>query len=557
MFKRRYKHIHRLRVIANTLAKHGFGYLLDILGISDVLPPFKRVQWDQTKRLSRGERVRLVFEELGTTFIKLGQVLSTRSDFLPKDIVKELEKLQDWASPVDFSTIEKIIKEELGGEINELFTFFGSEPIASASIAQVHEAELITGEKVVVKVQRPYLKEMVETDLEILFDLARIADRRTTWGEKYHFTELVEEFSRSLGAEMDFRTEGRNADRLRENFKGDARVYIPEVFWDYCTSKVLTLESIHGIKLNQPEQLASAGYDRAELALIFAQTMMKQILLDGFFHGDPHPGNIIVLDRGALGFMDFGIMGSLPPEKKNQLAQIIIALANHNSDLLMHTIFEMGVVPSDVNRKELKAYLDKLRDKYYDKPVEEIKIGDAFNDLLDVSFKYNIRLPSDFVLLAKVVIITEGIVKQLNPKLSLMKVVEPFAKKLILRQLSPAELKKTLGAYMLDYMYLLTEVPKLVRGLREKIDEPEVKGVIRHEGFERLMVKMDQLVNRLSFSIVLLAFSILMSGLVVAYALGTPKKTVFFNFPVFDVGFIVGGILFFWLILSIIRSGRL
>jgi len=557
LFKRRYKHIHRLRVIANTFAKHGFGYLLDILGIRDVLPPFKRFQSDQVSRLSRGERVRLVFEELGTTFIKLGQVLSTRSDFLPKDIVKELEKLQDWASPVDFSSIEKIIKEELGGEINELFSSFECEPFASASIAQVHEAELITGEKVVVKVQRPNLKEVVETDLEILFDLARIAERRTSWGEKYHFTDLVEEFSSSIRAEMDFRIEGRSADRLRENFKGDARVYIPRVFWDYSTSKVLTLERIHGIKLNQLEQLTAAGYDRAELAENFAQTMMKQILLDGFFHGDPHPGNIVVLERGALGFMDFGIMGSLPPEKKNQLAQIIIALANQNSDLLMHTIFEMGIVPSEVNRRELKADLDKLRDKYYEKPVEEIKIGDAFNDLLDISFKYSIRLPSDFVLLAKVVIITEGIVKQLDPELSIMKVVEPFAKKLIRRQLSPAVLKKTLRGYMLDYIYLLTEVPKLVRGLKERIDEPEVKGVIRHEGFERLLIKMDQIVNRLSFSIVLLAFSILMSGLVVAYALSTPKKTVFFNFPVFEVGFIAGGVLFFWLIFSIIRSGRL
>ncbi|HBT20872.1 MAG TPA: ABC transporter [Peptococcaceae bacterium] len=557
MIKRRYKHIHRLRVIANTFAKHGFGYLLDVLGIRDVLPPFKRFQSDKSHRLSRGERVRLVFEELGTTFIKLGQVLSTRSDFLPRDIVKELEKLQDWASPVDFSFVEQIIKEELGGEISEIFSYFDTKPFASASIAQVHEAELLTGEKVVVKVQRPNLKEVVETDLEILFDLARIADRRTSWGEKYRFTDLVEEFSRSILAEMDFRIEGRNGERLKENFMGDARVYIPEVFWDYSTSKVLTLERISGIKLSHVDKLAAVGFDKAELAESFAQVMMKQILMDGFFHGDPHPGNVVVLENGALGFMDFGIVGCLSPDKKNQLAQIIIALASQNTDLLMHTIFEMGVIPSGVSRRELKADLDKLRDKYYDKPVEDIKIGDVFNDLFDISFKYDIRMPSDFAPLAKVVIITEGVVKQLAPELSIMKIVEPFARKLIKKQLSPFVLKKNLWGYMLNYIYLLPEIPKLLRGLKERLDEPEVRGVIRHEGFERLLMKMDQIVNRLSFSIVLLAFSIIMSGLVVAYALSTPKRTVFFDFPIFEVGFIAGGVLFFWLIISIIRSGRM
>jgi len=557
LLRRRYKHFNRLRVIANTFAKHGFGYLFDSLGIKDVLPLSKRFESKESAhRLSRGERVRLVFEELGTTFIKLGQVLSTRSDFLPKDIVKELEKLQDHAPPVSFSDVKRVISEELGANIDELFISFEKEPFASASIGQVHSAELATGERVVVKVQRPNLRQVVETDLEILFDLARIADRRTSWGERYQLTDLVEEFTRTINSEIDFRVEARNADLFRRNFRNDSRVHIPTVYWDYTTSKVLTMERLQGIKLSNLEELMKRGYDRAELAEKFVRVMLKQILLDGFFHADPHPGNLFVLEDGVLGFMDFGIVGSLTQERKNQLARVIVALVYHNSEVLLHTVLEMGITPQDINQKELKADLDKLRDKYYDKPVEEIKIGDAFNDLLDLSFKYRIRMPADFVLLTKSIIITEGVVRELDPDLSVMEVVEPFTKMLIRRQFSLGALKRLLQGSILEYSSLVSELPKLVRALRERVEEPEVRGVIRHEGFERGLAKLDQIVNRLSFSIVLLSFSILMAGLVVASAVSLPKETLFLKFPVFEVGFIVGGIMFFWLILSIIRSGR-
>ena len=557
LLKKRYKHFNRLRFIANTFARHGFGYLIDSLGLKDILSVPRRFDsGESAHRLTRGERVRKVFEELGLTFIKLGQVLSTRSDFLPKDIIVELEKLQDHTPPVEYKQVNGVILEELGADASELFLWLEEEPLASASIGQVHQARLTSGERVVVKVQRPNLKDSVETDLEILFDLARIADRRTAWGERYSLTELVDEFSRTITAEMDFRVEGKNADRFQDNFYRDSRVYIPRVYWDYTTSRVLTMEQISGIKLSCLDELDRKGYDRSKLAGNFSRIMLKQILLDGFFHADPHPGNVFVLEGGVFGFLDFGMVGNLTRQRMAQLAKLLVALAGRNSEALLFGLLDMGIAPQDINRRDLKADIDRMWEKYLDKPVNEIKVGAAFNELLDLTFKYRIKMPPEFIMLSKSLIITEGVVRVLDPDLSVMGVVGPFARTLIRRQFSPGNMRRVMQSTITEYAYIISELPRLVRGLRERVEQHEVRAVLRHEGMERGLSKLDQIANRLSFSIVLLAFSILMAGLVVASAVGSRTNRIILDFPIIEAGFIVGGLLFLWLIFSIIRSGR-
>ena len=557
LLKKRYKHFNRLRFIANTFARHGFGYLIDSLGLKDILSVPRRFDsGESAHRLTRGERVRKVFEELGPTFIKLGQVLSTRSDFLPKDIIVELEKLQDHTPPVEYKQVNGVILEELGADASELFLWLEEEPLASASIGQVHQARLTSGERVVVKVQRPNLKDSVETDLEILFDLARIADRRTAWGERYSLTELVDEFSRTITAEMDFRVEGKNADRFQDNFYRDSRVYIPRVYWDYTTSRVLTMEQISGIKLSCLDELDRKGYDRSKLAGNFSRIMLKQILLDGFFHADPHPGNVFVLEGGVFGFLDFGMVGNLTRQRMAQLAKLLVALAGRNSEALLFGLLDMGIAPQDINRRDLKADIDRMWEKYLDKPVNEIKVGAAFNELLDLTFKYRIKMPPEFIMLSKSLIITEGVVRVLDPDLSVMGVVGPFARTLIRRQFSPGNMRRVMQSTITEYAYIISELPRLLRGLRERVEQHEVRAVLRHEGMERGLSKLDQIANRLSFSIVLLAFSILMAGLVVASAVGSRTNRIILDFPIIEAGFIVGGLLFLWLIFSIIRSGR-
>ncbi|NLK01197.1 MAG: hypothetical protein GX318_08190, partial [Clostridia bacterium] len=436
--KKRYKHFHRLRVIGNTFAKHGLGFLFDYLGLRDALPIIKRFEPNgKSQRLAKGERIRLVFEELGTTFIKLGQVLSTRSDFLPDDIIMELEKLQDGTTTYDFYEIEEVITQELGASIGDLFLNFDPVPIAAASIAQVHKAELGTGQKVVVKVQRPNLLSEVETDLEILFDLARLADRRTAMGERLQFTNMVEEFTRTLNEEMDFRVEGRNAERIKHNFRKDDRIHIPFVHWDYTSARVLTTDMLEGVKLGNIEELSKKGFDKSKLADNLLKIMLEQILLDGFFHGDPHPGNIFALKGGRLGFIDFGVVGRLDEERKNQLTGIIISLVNKDSDALVHHILEMGITPPDMRKNLLKKDISEFRDKHYNKLVTEISLRDVFNDLFRIVYKYNITMPSDFILLSKTMVITEGIVRVLDPQLSVVEVMESFAGTLAKRRFSP------------------------------------------------------------------------------------------------------------------------
>ncbi|GAE29823.1 ABC1 family protein [Halalkalibacter hemicellulosilyticusJCM 9152] len=274
---------------------------------------------------STGERIRKFLEELGPTFVKMGQLASTRPDLIPTDIIHELTKLQDEVPPFTSEEVFDIIESELGSSMSELFKEFHSQPLGSASIGQVHEALLHTGERVAVKVQRPHINQLIHTDLEILHELVEIADHRLEWAAKYRLKEVVEEFSQALIAELDYRREGRNGERIARQFDDDDTVHIPCVYWDYTTKKVLTMEFVEGVKLNHLESLREHDYDTKLLAERVTRSILQQILLEGFFHGDPHPGNIYALHDEVVAFMDFGMVGRLTSEMKQHLATLIIA----------------------------------------------------------------------------------------------------------------------------------------------------------------------------------------------------------------------------------------
>lgn len=552
LLRRRYKHLKRYREIVNILLKHGFGHILHQLGLTEFLSIPGKVLFKKepgVEQFSIPQRVRLALEELGPTFIKVGQILSTRPDLLPPDYISELEKLQDRVPAFEFDMAKQQIERELDQPLEEIFAEFDPEPLAAASIGQVHRAVLSGGQEVVVKVQRPDIEKIINIDLEILYDVARFLESRSNWAEMYSFVETVAEFDRTLHEELDYNAEGRNADTFRRNFAGDPGVFIPMVYWDFSTRKVLTMEYVHGIKLNNLQEINRLGLDRPALARKVAQAIFKQILIDGFFHGDPHPGNLAALSGGKIVFMDFGMVGFLTEETKSKVGNLMMALVSKNSNAVMKAVLDLGVVPKNVDKKLLRRDIDLLQRKYYEVPLSQISLGEALNDIMGVAFKYHIRVPTEFTLLVKALLTLEGVVEELDPELSIIKVAEPFGKRLLMEKLSPQTLTKTAVKNLREFGDILSLLPKQVSEVLDLAAEGELK--LKHQ-----LPQIDEVLTRANIMINRLAFSIVITGLVIGSAFLVRKESILLGqVPVAEVGFLVAGVLGFWFLVSILRSG--
>jgi len=342
-----------------------------------------------------GERIRLFLEELGPTFVKMGQIASTRPDLIPADIIHELEKLQDNVAPFPYQDVKTIIEQELGEKVENIFHEFNKIPLAAASIGQVHYAVLKSGDRVAVKIQRPLVENTIKTDLEIFHEIALLAENRLEWASRYQIREIVEEFSNALLAELDYSIEGSNSDQIANQFKNNPNIRVPKVYWEYSTKKVLTMEFIEGTKLNEVEKLQKNGYNMKVLAERVTHSIFHQILIEGFYHGDPHPGNIAVLLGEVIVFMDFGMVGRLTPEMKAHFASLVIAMMRQSTDGVLKAITRMGLVPDDFNRQGLKSEIDLLKDKYYDVPLSQVSLGEAVNDLFSIAYKHHIQIPAE------------------------------------------------------------------------------------------------------------------------------------------------------------------
>lgn len=559
---RRYRHARRFQTVARVLVHHGFGYLLGQLGLTEYLASYRRRPpqgLDETQPLlTRGERVRRVLEELGPTFVKMGQMLSTRPDLLPEDIRVELAKLQDQVPPFPFTQVQSLIERELGRPLGEIFPHFDPRPLAAASIGQVHRARLHTGEEVVVKVQRPGIEGTIAVDLEILHAIAQLAEKRTAWGQLYRVVELVEEFRRTLLQEMDYLAEGRNIERFRQNFTGDETVYIPRVYWEYSTSRVLTMEYVAGVKLGDMDRLKQEGQDPERIARHLARAILQQILVDGYFHADPHPGNIAVLPGETIVLMDFGMVGRLTQERQRQLVQLVLGLVRRNSGQIVRAVAEMGIIGREVDMNGLRRDVDRIRERYYDVPLSQVKLGEAIGEILDLAFKYRIRIPTEFSLVAKALITLEGIVEELDPDLSIVEVAEPFGRRLMRERLQPRRLWQEFGEQAREFGDVFFRLPGRVDRVLQQVEDGRLTFRLEHAELRDTLFRLDRISNRLSFSIVLLAFSIVIAGLVVASALaaGDGYGFLWVRLPFLEIGFSLAVLMGAWLLLGIFRSGR-
>ncbi|WP_445506143.1 ABC1 kinase family protein [Niallia sp. 03190] len=557
MFSKRMKHAHRYQEIIRALLRNGFGYMVKDLGLTEAFSPIiKKIRKSQTSyRRTLGERIRIVLEELGPTFIKFGQVMSTRRDLFPEHIIHELEKLQDHVPPFSFSDVNDIIQTELGGTVDGIFAEFCENPIASASIGQVHFAVLHTGEQVAVKVQRPNITKIVNTDLEIIKDLLQLAKSKLEWTKKYPITELLDEFSSSLREELNFTIEGRNAEKIGKQFKSSAIVHTPAIFWNYSTERLLTMEFLDGIKINDLKRMEELGYNRKKVAEKFANSILQQMLEYGFFHGDPHPGNILILPGEKIGLLDFGMVGKLSTEMKYQFVSLVISLKRGNNDSIIKVLSQMGILPDDITLPTIRFDIEKMRDKYYDIPLSQVSFGEIIHDFFQIAQRHQIQIPAELTILGKSLMTLEGIVEFLDPSCNIMGLAEPFAEQLAKERFHPKNLAENAWHHLNDYAELLSTFPKSMKELSTAIRKGKLRFEISTPELHMILKKMDQISNRLSLSIVLLAFSILMVGLIVGSSISR-QSTILWKIPAIEIGFVVAGLMFFWLIISIFRSGK-
>ena len=472
------------------------------------------------------ERLRLMLQELGTTFIKFGQLLSSRPDWVGEKISEELSQLHDDNPPISFEEIKVIIESELGGNIEDIFAEFSKEALATASIAQVHEAKLPTGEKVAVKVQKTNVQEIVETDLSIMRFIANESERFDTSFKHLNLPAIVHEFDRSIQKEMDFDNELMNIRHMNDNFKYNDKIIVPVTYQDYSTEKVLTMEYVEGVKLSEVIVGDDPKYNKILIADRIVRSYFQQIFVDGFFHADPHPGNIFITDDNAVCFIDFGMMGVLDEEFRQNLAELMIHFSDRNIDGLINQLIRMDILNEKTDINILKTDLNDLFAKYYG--VELSRFNGIIEDLLFLMQKYDVKLPNEFVLMARGLSMVENLGLRLDPNIDVVSILKPFARKLMVQRYNPFKMANNAKNSFFTFEHVLRSLPSLISKTIYKIEEGEVTVNIE-------VKHISEIANQLSLAIIIAAL-LVGSSLVMLVDVG-PR---FYGMPVLGfVGFTI------------------
>ncbi|MCK4535649.1 MAG: AarF/ABC1/UbiB kinase family protein [Desulfuromonadales bacterium] len=550
--------IRRYRTILGVLIKYGFGHFIEQLNIDYYLELGKRIislgKADKAiERLTQPQRLRMAMEELGPTFIKLGQLLSTRADILPAPYINEFRKLQDKVPAVPTIEIRKHLQDELGAPVDELFAEFRSTPIATASIAQVHLGRLHSGEQVAFKVRRPGIVQTIETDIDILTGLAYLIEQHIEGAKIYNPSGLVNEFRRTITRELNFNLEGRTVERFAANFAEDATVYIPKVFWKFSRETILTMEYIPGIKISELEELRRRGYDLKEIASRGADNFLKQILEHGLFHGDPHPGNLFILPDHVICMLDYGMVGRLGYDLKEQLINLLQALLARDVDSIISQLLYSGELTDDSDLKSLRRDLDEFIDDYYEILLQDIKAGKLLADFIEILVHHHIHLSPDLMLLAKALVTMEGVGRQLDPEFNMIAHLRPFMERIVRERLSPGHMSRDFLKVANAYGALARNLPRDIKEFLNRLNRNQFKIDLEHRGLDRLATDMDRSSNRVSFALIIGSL-IVGSSLIIQ----TDKGPMLLGLPLLGLlGYLIAGLLGLWLAVGILRSGRL
>jgi ubiquinone biosynthesis protein len=555
--RRRIAEIRRVSRIIEVLFRNGLGFLVSLLALDRFLPRFWRrpqVRTDASAaRRTVPQRLRHTLEELGGTYVKLGQFLSGRADLLPPAYIEELAKLLDAAPPVPASEIREVIEDELDAPVEALFDSFEDIPIASASIGQVHRARLADGQRVVVKVQRPGIQDTVETDLDLFLRQARFLERRSETMRDYNLVAITQELIRSILEELDYQIEGRNAERLRSNLSSDGRFIVPQVYWGLTTRRIITLEYIDGIKLNELTRLREADYDLTTVAQVTVEGYLKQIFTDGVYHADPHPANIMVVDH-QIGFLDFGNVGHLTPGQKEQLGDLFLQILDEDAGGVARTVVKMGATHGRPDLEAMERDLQRLLVRYWGVTLEELPVGEMLAEIFEAARSHHVYLPGDLALLARTIITMEGTARMLDPEFQLIDAVRPFAVRLLRQRLSPAVAGRRAWRTVRQAADLAQAFPRRLDDLWDQLEEGEITLGVEVRRLETVISQLNSMVNRVAFSVVVAAL-ILGSALIL---LGGRQAWRFpllgLSIPIAQLAFIGAVIAGVWLLVSMIRS---
>ncbi len=550
----------RVRHILEVLVRNGLGFLVESVGLTRLLPRRRSRQLregDVAFGMSAPQRVRLTLEQLGPTYIKLGQILSTRPDLLPPAYIIELSKLLDSVPPVSADDIIQLIQQELGGPLDRWFAHFQREPIASASIGQVHRAVLHDGTAVVVKAQRPGVERTVQADLNLILAQGHFLEARSATLRRYGLVDILEEFSHALRDELDYTYEARNAERLRQIVSSEG-VLIPQVYWDLTTRRVIVLSELHGVQLNEIDRLRAHGYDLCSVAARIVEVYLQLVFQYGIFQADPHPANILVCDR-QIGLVDFGVVGYLTPRLREDLGGLLMALVRQDADDLVHIITRMGAVSGGVEQNAMRRDVQRLIVRYYAESVESLPIAQFLSDIMSLSFKHHVRLPSDLALLARTVVVLEGVALGLDPSYVLTDNLKPFVVQLVRERLSPMRAVQEGIRTWVELESVLHVLPRRVDTISKQLEQGHLTVGFEIRRLEQAMRKVDDIGNRLVFSIVIAAI-IIGSALVLH---GGEQASLFrlpftdIVLPIPEIGFLVAAVIGIWMLYSIVRSRKM
>ena len=476
-----YRNVNRLTEILSVLSKYGLADWLSGIQLEFARNLLKDRDGEALASFTREERIRMALAELGPTFIKLGQLLSTRPDIVGRPLADELARLQQNTPADPADVIRQIVEDELGQPVEELFDEFEDEPLASASIGQVHRARLKSGDLVVVKVQHDDIQQTVRRDLDVLAGMAQLVERLPEF-EPYRPVATVAEFSRTLRRELDFGREERNLLHFSGRYDGDPHVRIPKPFSDFCTPRVLTMERIDGVKLRNDDRIDAMGFDREEIARKGAEFYLESMFGDGFYHADPHPGNIMLLPGNVIALLDFGMVGRIDEQLREQIEDMLMAISNKDSVQLTDVLMRLGKCPPDLDESALRSDVTDFVTLYGSQSLDRLQVGRLLSDMSDMIFRYRIMLPTQVAMLLKVLITLEGTGKRLHPSFSLIEVMEPFQRKAMLRRLSPARRLKKIRRIYSEVEHLAEILPRRVMDILEQVQQGRFEIHLDHGG---------------------------------------------------------------------------
>ncbi|MGE5530711.1 MAG: ABC1 kinase family protein [Bacteroidota bacterium] len=533
------------------LGRFGFTWVLHEL---EILPRPRRRRVDEAvARLEMPERLRAALDELGPTAIKLGQVLSSRGDIVSEPYVRELRQLQDNVPASPHEEIMQVLREELGAEVGEVFAEFEPEPRASASIAQVHFARLKDGSPVAVKIQRRNVAEIMETDLDVILWAARQAERSVSWAADNHIHEVAQEFARSLREELDFRVEAHNTDRLRANMAEEENAYVPKIYWELCSRRVLVVEWVSGAKVGEPEQLREFLVDPPEAAKSLASLLIRQIMRDGYFHGDPHAGNVLFVGADKVAFLDCGNAVAVDRAVRDNLVSLLLAALSNDSQEVADYLLALGAIGDRTDAKQLTNDIGRML-SYYSafQSSAQAGLGNLLDQLLGMVLRHGVRMPPSLAAVAKSLIVAEGICLELDPKFDSQALVRAEVQQLIVQRLTPSRLLSDLIRIVRSTNRYAGLLPRQINQVLQRLQGGGISVRIMHENLDQPLHRLDLMINRIAFALVVSAVIMSSTNLVTSSTNVSPIGR-WMMVIYLAIGLVLGG----WLLFSILRSGRL